>query len=283
MTKGYLDTPCPLADGQTLGAPLVSGTPFGDAQYQDDYTGTFGSPVSTGGSIYNNETFTVNRLKAKIINTPWTRKHWYKVTFYHTGFDAFIDASGNLPPITSATQVLRTGLHIGVQGGVDFGALKPHCPNLTAAFPNYTYKVEYLGEYRNQPSANMPLAPEPPVNYNLGSAPEPYAVYLSPIHTAPPPKSDSVKERTDFDNISSPPGWDVSLYPNPVQEQLTVESSVSVHRALVYDIFGRVVLEQNFSANKKLIFNTQPLKTGVYLITLINVSGETRQQTFVKQ
>ena len=128
----------------------------------------------------------------------------------------------------------------------------------------------------------MPVIPEPVVNHHL-TVPETYAIY-PPEATSPsiqPPKFQ--EERNDSASVVATQGWKINLYPNPTQEGITIESSERINSLSIYDIYGRVVLEQIPTGAERLQINLNPLESGIYLLKVSNDQGEIRQQTFVKQ
>jgi hypothetical protein len=253
IVQKYLNNPCYLEDGDTTGQP--PGTSANYHLHTDDYTHTFGFPVAVQTNISDNETFTITGLKYKLINTPWTDKHWYKVTFYHTGFNSFIDANGNLPEITHATQVLSTELN--VFNGLSFGALKPHCPNLTAANPNYVYKVEYLGEHVNAPTANSPVVPIQPVVFSK--------------------EQELIDENNNLEILNEKAFTADSLilndvlltiYPNPTYDEITIESNSRIVKVAIFDMSGRLIHAGNIPSLHVTQIDLTDLNNGSYFVRI---------------
>jgi hypothetical protein len=61
----------------------------------------------------------------------------------------------------------------------------------------------------------------------------------------------------------------VELYPNPVMEQLRIESPIANYRWIILDATGREVMMGNSDETSTLI-NTSEIPSGVYLIKLIS-------------
>lgn len=77
---------------------------------------------------------------------------------------------------------------------------------------------------------------------------------------------------------------DFKFYPNPVIDQLVVEMNGSVGvnevRLILYDMMGRVVLEEQMNANKN-IFNVNALQSGTYIASIIDGSGVEQESQLV--
>ena len=71
------------------------------------------------------------------------------------------------------------------------------------------------------------------------------------------------------------------IYPNPVNDKLTVEAQETIGKVEIYNLMGTLVYSQKGCANKVEI-NTEDLKSGIYFIRLTNdKTSETRR--FVKE
>jgi hypothetical protein len=80
----------------------------------------------------------------------------------------------------------------------------------------------------------------------------------------------------------------VSLYPNPVNDQLTVsfdsKESFEVEVVLT-DIAGRQIIRENHLANQglnKLTYNLERFGKGIYLLNLISEKGTLNYKVIVK-
>jgi len=63
------------------------------------------------------------------------------------------------------------------------------------------------------------------------------------------------------------------IYPNPANDNITIESSTNINLIMIIDIHGRIVYKQNINDIKTNI-NTTKLGNGVYLIQIMNISGD---------
>ena len=95
-----------------------------------------------------------------------------------------------------------------------------------------------------------------------------------------------VKLRSDVHSgIASLPTNSISLYPNPVQNQLTLNLSIPASQATirVYDIQGRMITLPPTFTNKQAQLNTEKLPDGFYTLQIINnKTGESELGKFVK-
>jgi hypothetical protein len=71
----------------------------------------------------------------------------------------------------------------------------------------------------------------------------------------------------------------VKVFPNPFQEVLQIESSVSFKTMALYDLLGKQIISQTFA--KEL--NTSNLARGMYLLRLYTEDGEVVVKKVVKE
>jgi hypothetical protein len=71
------------------------------------------------------------------------------------------------------------------------------------------------------------------------------------------------------------------LYPNPVSDKLTVETTEAVTNVEIYNLMGALVYSQKDNA-KRIEIPTGNLPSGTYFIRLITPSG-IETQRFVKK
>ena len=64
----------------------------------------------------------------------------------------------------------------------------------------------------------------------------------------------------------------VSVYPNPVQNQINFELSTSNYAVRIIDITGKTISHTSSTANK-LKVNTSSLNNGIYFYTILNDNG----------
>ncbi|MEM5564348.1 T9SS type A sorting domain-containing protein [Psychroserpens sp. AS72] len=60
---------------------------------------------------------------------------------------------------------------------------------------------------------------------------------------------------------------ETKVYPNPVNDILTIESDAAIHQATCYDINGRIIINSSFNESLTQL-DMSPLKSGIYFIKL---------------
>lgn len=73
----------------------------------------------------------------------------------------------------------------------------------------------------------------------------------------------------------------ISLYPNPVQDQLLINSKRKLTTANIYSITGKLVAEHTLSHTA--VINTSELSKGLYFITVEGMDGNKTTKRFVKK
>ncbi|WP_298555720.1 T9SS type A sorting domain-containing protein [uncultured Algibacter sp.] len=76
---------------------------------------------------------------------------------------------------------------------------------------------------------------------------------------------------------------DVSIYPNPVKNELFISSSnnnLKNNEVEVYDLLGKLRISQTLSNSKSI--HVEDLSIGVYMLRIKDDSGNTTTQKFVK-
>lgn len=58
----------------------------------------------------------------------------------------------------------------------------------------------------------------------------------------------------------------ISIFPNPTNGNVTIESSIAIHEVRIKDVSGRVILEQAFESLSSIHLNLDHLNAGVYFI-----------------
>ncbi len=73
----------------------------------------------------------------------------------------------------------------------------------------------------------------------------------------------------------------VSIYPNPVEEELTIQSKLDLEKSIisVFDLQGKKVINSRFTSNK---INVSKLESGIYYLRIIQESKEVRFK-FIKK
>jgi hypothetical protein len=85
-----------------------------------------------------------------------------------------------------------------------------------------------------------------------------------------------------IDAVIEKPTDIVSIYPNPVNAELTIANLEGVSKVTVSNLLGQALVTRNVTAAKMTI-NTSDLKTGIYVVTLVSENGSTRSERIVKQ
>jgi hypothetical protein len=65
----------------------------------------------------------------------------------------------------------------------------------------------------------------------------------------------------------------IKIYPNPIQEQLTISSETNIQKVEFYNIIGQVLLSQKID-NQTFTINTNFLTTGIYFIRIYQNNNE---------
>jgi len=81
-------------------------------------------------------------------------------------------------------------------------------------------------------------------------------------------------------NRINPLAGKIQMYPNPVRDQLNINSTVDVRRVIITSTLGKVVGNFNYSSNRAI--NTATLSKGMYFITFIGKDGNKVTQKLIK-
>ncbi|GAK90864.1 hypothetical protein JCM19297_163 [Nonlabens ulvanivorans] len=71
----------------------------------------------------------------------------------------------------------------------------------------------------------------------------------------------------------------VSLYPNPVQDVLLIDSNIELTKAVIYDLNGKILQESTINNNELPVAH---FSKGIYFIELSNENGDKVVERFVK-
>ncbi|XZF16475.1 T9SS type A sorting domain-containing protein [Chitinophagaceae bacterium MMS25-I14] len=83
--------------------------------------------------------------------------------------------------------------------------------------------------------------------------------------------------------ISNTPGFEqIDIYPNPATQKLTVRNAMPGTLLAVYDVNGRLILQQQLQLPAEFIEVSQ-LSPGMYFIRMISSEGKQAQTKFIKQ
>jgi len=73
------------------------------------------------------------------------------------------------------------------------------------------------------------------------------------------------------------------LYPNPVNETLTISNTSNVKQVSIYNLLGAVVYSELHTNNSEIRINTNKFKPGYYFAKLITKTGEITTKKFIKK
>lgn len=79
------------------------------------------------------------------------------------------------------------------------------------------------------------------------------------------------------------PMANVSVYPNPTNGQLTVNSNEAIESIVIYDLSGRIVEMQDLNAVTTANLNVAHLNSGIYFIKTQLLNKQTQTSKFIKQ
>jgi len=75
---------------------------------------------------------------------------------------------------------------------------------------------------------------------------------------------------------------EVSLYPNPANNSITIENVMQISNISIYNTLGQKVYEDNFSKNK-IIIDISNLNNGLYFLKTSDINGKTNVNRFIKK
>ncbi len=88
-----------------------------------------------------------------------------------------------------------------------------------------------------------------------------------------PATSTSIVLGTDENKISN-----VSVFPNPAKDVVNLKSDLPIKKAVIYDVSGKIISEQNTST-----IDVSNFSKGVYMMTIYFQNGTTSLQKFIKE
>lgn len=74
----------------------------------------------------------------------------------------------------------------------------------------------------------------------------------------------------------------VSVYPNPANDVVNIKGA-SINKVVAFDILGKQVVNQEFSAQNEVSVNVSSLRTGMYVLQVTNDLGATETIKFAKK
>ncbi len=80
----------------------------------------------------------------------------------------------------------------------------------------------------------------------------------------------------DLDPLNS----NVSIYPNPAESILFINSNITLSKVSIFNVIGENIKEYDYELN---CINVNDLKTGLYIIRLTDINGKTLSSKFVKK
>lgn len=84
-------------------------------------------------------------------------------------------------------------------------------------------------------------------------------------------------------NIRKLSTFESSIYPNPVSDELNVRSSSIIKQLTISNMVGQNIISISNINNDFVRVNTSELKTGVYIINVVNEKGAISPQKFIKR
>jgi hypothetical protein len=77
--------------------------------------------------------------------------------------------------------------------------------------------------------------------------------------------------------------YNLKIFPNPVQENLFIESEQAIEKILIYNILGQPL--QQFSAirNTQFSVNVNDFPKGIYILQILGTNGQIVRKEFIKQ
>ena len=75
----------------------------------------------------------------------------------------------------------------------------------------------------------------------------------------------------------------ISIYPNPVQNELFIATEVNVKEVAIYDVYGRQAMRQQVNeTTSQQVVNVAGLNSGIYFVKVVTNNGEIVKR-FVKE
>jgi hypothetical protein len=74
---------------------------------------------------------------------------------------------------------------------------------------------------------------------------------------------------------------EMTLYPNPVQNEITIAHSEALASIQIYALTGECILVQSEVSSSKL--DVSKLEKGIYICLMKTLNGEIQQEKFIKE
>ncbi len=72
------------------------------------------------------------------------------------------------------------------------------------------------------------------------------------------------------------------LFPNPVQDLLTISSNLAINEVKIHDLTGKLISSTTHNAEKEVLINMEGVPQGVYMVTVNELGGEVNVMKVVK-
>lgn len=150
-------------------------------------------------------------------------------------------------------------IQISTDGGENFTKVGNET-DISASYTKYSYD---LSEYAGQ---NLHIAV-------VCISVDRYFILVDDISCA-------IKESTSSPII--PLEFNVKAYPNPFANNLTVESDKGMRRIVITNINGQVLMQKHINGEISKQINTEKLGSGLYLLQVIDINGNSKHIKLVK-
>ncbi len=75
----------------------------------------------------------------------------------------------------------------------------------------------------------------------------------------------------------------VQMYPNPVNNELFINTNVTISKVTITSMHGQVVRSYNLASKSNTTINTADLSSGMYFVTFTGIDGSRQTQKLIKQ
>ncbi len=209
--------------------------------------------------------------------SPTTQKLKYTIQFQNTGSDY----AENIYVIDTLDAAIDpTSLRIEMASH----AMNPEwlAPNVVKfKFPN----INLLDSTTNEPAShgsvtfNVHLKPNLPIGTQIKNIGYIYFDYNAPVLTNYA-VSTFYEKSASINGIESANG--IVLYPNPAQDNISIQSSIELTSAKIISTDGKIVNEFDLTTSQKNL-NISALKIGTYIVEIESTKGYTQRLKFLKR
>jgi hypothetical protein len=199
--------------------------------------------IDQDGFIYNQYTINNTNKIVKMVNNEW--EHQIDTTHVLNtifGFNYIFDSSNNF--------ILQNGMNLYY--GNDYSAF----PAIDAQNPTII-----INDMAVSPGGEL---------------------YASFGEIAPGSGGDfSVMKYNDSNNIAAPDAGKLSLYPNPTLGNLTISSPDVIQKIAVFELQGKLKIQENYFNQNTLNLNVSQLTQGYYIVEVITQSTIYREKIII--